>query len=94
VSQSPIRAENTGVSIAVWIVSGSSRSGIVGLHGDKLKIRVTAPPEGGRANAEAASLLSGVLGVEARLVAGMSARSKVFHVARLDRETVRTKLGL
>jgi uncharacterized protein (TIGR00251 family) len=92
-SPSPVRAQSEGVSISVWVVPGSSRSEIVGRHGDKLKIRVTATPEGGRANAEVASLLSEALGVEAKLVAGMSARSKVFHVARLDQETVLRKLG-
>jgi uncharacterized protein (TIGR00251 family) len=94
VAESPVRKGKEGVTVAVWVVPGASRSQLVGLHGDKLKIRVVAPPEGGRANAEVISVLTEALGTDVELVAGSRSRSKMFRVARLDAGTVRRKLGL
>ena len=94
VSGSPIRRSAIGVTIDVWGVPGASRSEFMGLHGDKVKLRVTAPPEGGRATEEAIRLLEGLLGAPVSLVGGMRNRHKVFQVADSDAETVRRKLGL
>jgi hypothetical protein len=94
VPDDPLTAIDDGVAIAVWVVPGSSRSVIDGRHGDSLKIRVTSPPEGGKANVEVARLLSDVLGGEVTLRAGMRGRSKVFQVSKTDIDKVRQKLGL
>lgn len=93
VSDSLITTE-TGVAIAVWVVPGASRPVIDGRHGDHLKVRVTAPPEGGKANDEVARLLGDLLGTKPTLKSGMRGRSKVFEVFRTDIENVRRKLGL
>jgi hypothetical protein len=85
---------DTGVAISVWIVPGSSRSRIEGRHGDRLKIRVTAPPEGGKANDEVARILEEALGSRVTLLSGMRGRSKVFAVSQLGIRDVRAKLGL
>lgn len=90
----PITVTDAGVTVAVWVVPGSSRCVVDGLHGSRLKIRVTAPPEGGRANKEVARLLRDLLGGEVRLQSGMRARSKVFAISPADVATVRRKLGL
>lgn len=94
VSGSPIRRSAMGVTIDVWVVPGASRSEFVGLHGDKVKLRVTSPPEGDRANEEAMRLLESLLGPPVSLIGGMTSRHKVFQVANGDVETVRRKLGL
>lgn len=60
-SDAAISSTETGLAIAVWVVPGSSRSVIDGLHGDRVKVRVAAPPEGGRANEEVARLLGEAL---------------------------------
>jgi uncharacterized protein len=83
-----------GVTIDVWVVPGASRSEFVGLHGDKVKLRVAEPAEGGRANEEARRLLEGLLGAPVSLIRGMTNRHKVFQVSDSDTETVRRKLGL
>ena len=49
--------------VAVKVVPGASRTRVVGEHGDRLKVRVTAPPERGRANEELEALLAGSLRV-------------------------------
>ncbi len=83
-----------GVTIDVWVVPGASRSEFVGLYGDKVKLRVAEPAEGGRASEAARRLLEGLLGAPVSLTRGMTNRHKVFQVSDSDTETVRRKLGL
>lgn len=89
-----MRQSGPAVTIDVWVVPNSSQSGITGLHGDKLRIRVSAPPEGGKANAEVAEILEHALGAPVLLVRGMSSRHKVFTVTGLDPGLVCRELGI
>ena len=75
---------------------GAGRSQVVGRHGDALKVRVAAPPEGGRANDAVAKLLAETLGAAARdieLVGGASSRQKRFLVKGVDLDDARRLLG-
>lgn len=92
-SHAAISPTATGLAISVWVVPGASRSVIDGLHGDRVKVRVAAPPEGGRANEEVARLLGEALGAEVTLKKGMRGRAKVFEVSCTDIGSVREKLG-
>ena len=56
----------------------ASRSEISGLHGGRLKIRVMAAPEAGRANEEVEKTLTRFLGAPVALVSGAVGREKVF----------------
>ncbi len=94
VRNEPFYPVEDGVAIATLVVPGSSKPGIAGLHGDRVRLRVASPPERGRANAEAERLLSSLLGGRTTLVKGISSRRKVFVVAGVDMETVRRKLGV
>jgi uncharacterized protein (TIGR00251 family) len=65
--------------LTVKVVPGSSRDQIVGWLGDALKIKVTAPPEKGRANEAIVASLAVRLGVrrdDVQIVAGNSAATK------------------
>ena len=78
------------------VVPGSSRDQIVGWLGDALKIKVTAPPEKGKANERVVELLAGALGIDAAdvaIVAGHASPSKVVAIAGLDDDAVREALG-
>ncbi len=84
----------SGVEVTVWVVPGSSRASIDGIHGDKLKVRVVSPPVGGKANTEVAHMLEDATGAAFTLIRGMRSRIKVFQVTGTDVDTVRRKLGL
>ena len=69
--------------VRVKAVPGASRDAVAGALGDRLKIRVAAPPEGGRANDSIAELLSQALGVPRSAVTlehGHASPLKVFRV--------------
>lgn len=93
-TDSPFTVAEDGVSIAVWVVPGSSRASIDGLHGEKVKIRVTSPARRGKANDEVAGMLADALGARVVLQAGMRSRSKTFHVSITNVDDVREKLGV
>lgn len=90
----PVHVGEEGVLLEVWLVPRSSRPGPAGLHGGRLKLRVSSPPEGGRANREAVMLLAGLLDTRVILEKGMTSRAKTFRIAELDGTAVRRKLGL
>jgi len=69
-----------GIELHLRVVPGSSRSEIVGPLGDRLKVRVTAPPEGGRANRAVVRLLRDWLGGDAEIVAGHGSPDKTARV--------------
>jgi len=67
-------------------VPGASRSEIVGVLGDRLKVRVAAPAEGGKANRAVVDLLRKWLGArDLEVVAGVSSRDKTVRVFGLSR---------
>ena len=81
--------------VDVYVQPGASADAVAGLHGGALKVRVTAPPVGGRANAAVELLLAGVLEVSTTsvaVVAGRGARRKRVAVADMAPEAVRDAL--
>lgn len=71
------------VRFSVRVQPRASRSGIDGLHGDALKLRVHAPPVDGAANEAVVDLLAAALRVPrgaVRVVAGAASRTKVVEV--------------
>ncbi|HEV8611289.1 MAG TPA: DUF167 domain-containing protein [Thermoanaerobaculia bacterium] len=79
------RAVAGGIDIDVKVVPGASRSEVVGPLGNRLKVRVAAPPEGGRANRAVVDLLREWLGVrDLEIIAGASSREKTVRVSGLS----------
>jgi len=86
-----------GVDLAVSAAPRASRSEIVGIHGDRLKVRLAAPPVDGAANKELEKLLAKALGVpmsSVEVVRGLSGRNKTVRIHGLDPTEVRKLLKL
>ena len=84
------------IRLAVRLTPRASREEVVGFEGKTLRVRVTAPPVEGRANAALVRLLSRRLGVPrgaVRVVAGQTSRNKVVAVDGLDAAELQRRLG-
>lgn len=69
--------------LSVRLQPRASRDEIVGPHGDALKIRITAPPVEGQANAHLLKYLAAAFGVDradVTLLSGAAARSKRLRI--------------
>ena len=81
-----------GANFPVKVQPKASRDQVVGYREGVLQLRVTAPPDKGRANAAVVSLLAEALGVaksSVRIVRGQTSRDKVVTVESLSPEEVR-----
>jgi uncharacterized protein (TIGR00251 family) len=74
-----------GFDLAIKVVPGASRTVIAGPLGDRLKVRVAAPPEGGKANRALVEVLREWLGVrDVEIVAGRSTAEKTVRAIGLS----------
>ena len=65
--------------IRLHVQPGAGRTAVVGRHGDAVKVRVAAPPEGGRANDAVVALMAATFDVklaQVSLVSGEASRAK------------------
>jgi len=53
-----IRATETGLTLTIKVAPNARKDEIVGLVGQRLKVRVSAPPEEGRANKAVCKLIA------------------------------------
>lgn len=90
-----LRETPGGVQIALRAQPRASRDAVVGLLGDRVKIAVTAAPEGGKANAAIERTLAKALGLRpsaVAIVAGRTARDKAALVQGLTVKEVEGRL--
>jgi uncharacterized protein (TIGR00251 family) len=72
-----------GYVLRITVVPGASRTEVVGLLGDRLKLRVAAAPEKGAANRKLLEFLAARLGLPkkaVRLSSGAQSREKIVEV--------------
>jgi uncharacterized protein (TIGR00251 family) len=84
------------VQLQVKAVPASSRNGIAGWLGDVLKVRVTAPPERGKANAAVEATIAGALGISVksvRVIRGKTSPRKVVEILGLSEDEVHRRLS-
>ncbi len=93
----PIEQVREGVRLAVRVQPRAARSEIAGLFGDRIRIRLAAPPVDGAANDALVRFLAGALGVpprEVRIVAGLTSRSKTVIATGVSAEEAAARLGV
>ena len=76
-----------GLLLRVFVQPRSAKNQVVGVHGDSLKIRLTAPPVGGAANAMCLSFLSKFLDIpksSLSIVSGQTSRNKQVKISLGD----------
>ena len=77
------------------IVPKAARTEIAGWHGDRLRVRVAAVPEGGRANDALIAFLAKLFDVargDVRLTRGHGASLKTVEIAGVDAAAVAARL--
>jgi len=82
--------------LALRVSPGARTSAVVGRHGRAWKLRVAAPPEGGKANDAVVALLAATLDVPARtisIVSGHGGRDKLVELADIGPEETERLLG-
>ena len=92
-----IQEQSGSCLIRVKAVPGARADTIAGLLGDRLKVRVSAPPEGGRANAAIERLVAKALEVKAGAVevqSGFTSPEKVLLVRGVTAREVCVRLGI
>ena len=80
----------------VKVVPGASRSRIVGMLGDRLKLSVSAAPEAGKANKAVCKLLAKTLGIAPRDVsvyAGQTQPTKTITITGISAEMAADRLA-
>lgn len=88
--------EVVSTRLRVRVSPGASRAGVVGRYGQAWKIRVAAPPEGGRANEAVVRLLAETLSVPrtaVKLVSGQTSRDKLVELIGIDETLVERRLS-
>ena len=84
------------VRFAVRVQPRSSRTGIDGVHGDAVRVRVNAPPVDGAANEAVIAVLAKALGVAKRniaIVSGATSRSKIVELTGITAIEIRAALA-
>lgn len=78
-----ITENEKGLTFKIFVQPRSSRNEIKGLHGDALKVRLTAPPVDGAANAMCIKFLAGCFDIprsNIEVVSGVSSRTKLVRI--------------
>jgi len=80
---SAVRWQGTSLTLDLQIQPGAARDELVGLHGERFKIRISAPPVDGRANRHLIDYLAEIFGVprsRITLLRGETGRAKTVRI--------------
>ncbi len=92
-----IDATKDGVRIHVQVRPRASKSEVAGLHGDRLRIRLAAPPVEGAANEALVRFLADCLQVPQRsvtILSGLTSRSKTVLASGITSAEAAARLGV
>ena len=89
--------ESGSAVVRLHVQPGAGRTAVVGRHGDALKVRVAAPPEGGRANDAVVALIAATFDVklaQVSLLSGQSSRAKRIQIDQIAEPEVKRLIEL
>ena len=81
--------------LSLKVTARASKNEIAGWADDKLRVRIAAVPEKGRANAALVDYLADLLGIarrQVRVVSGKTSAHKVIEIMGMDEHEVRLRL--
>lgn len=90
------RESPEGIILSIRAQPGARKDEIVGELADSLKVRITAPPEKGKANEAIVRLLAEKLGLKKsaiRVISGETSRDKRILVQGISHLELKTLLG-
>lgn len=90
-----IQAQGGILLVGVRVIPSASRTEIRGIYGDRLKVAVSAPPEGGKANARLIQALATWVGLridDVRVESGHGGRDKMVAFSGVDEAELRERL--
>ena len=93
-----IRIEQSGDDVLIWIkaVPGASCDEISGVIADRLKIRISAPPEAGKANKAICKVIAKALKVKVNQVnieLGQTNPLKIVRITNADTKAIKQGLA-
>ncbi|MHC4739536.1 MAG: DUF167 domain-containing protein [Planctomycetota bacterium] len=92
-----IREVDGGVVFSVKIVPGSSKTSVCGMLDKMVKIKISVPPEKGKANQSLVEFLAKKLGVKRKdvhIISGQTNPVKSMEISGISAEMLATRLGL
>jgi uncharacterized protein len=90
-----LKSDSNGVSLLVKVQPRAAMNQIVGIMGDTLRVRITAPPVDDAANRALIRFLADVLDCSARqieVIRGRTSRQKLIRIVGLSLERVQDRL--
>ncbi|WP_093394268.1 DUF167 domain-containing protein [Thermodesulforhabdus norvegica] len=90
-----VTLQNDSIIVDVTVQPKASRDEIAGVHNNRLKVRVTAPPVEGAANRSCIELMASYLGIPKRdvsIVSGASGRNKRIRIRTSNPDALISKL--
>lgn len=93
-----LRIEQSGDDVLIWIkaVPGASRDEIAGVMGERLKVRISAAPEAGKANKAICKLIVKALNVKSKQVeieSGQTNPQKIVRISGINIDAVKQGLA-
>jgi uncharacterized protein (TIGR00251 family) len=91
-----IRVSGDSLLVDIKVQPGASRSCLAGVREGRLKVRIAAAAENGKANAEIVAFFAGLLGCPKRAVAlktGVKSRLKTLALPLSCREALETAIN-
>jgi len=82
------------VLLSIKVVPGASRDQVSGMLGDRLKVRISAPAEGGKANKAVCRLIAGLLGIKTGAVEVVNGKTSPEKVVRVRVSGIESEQGV